>query len=98
MAFHTSPAKELQRYRPGTSYAQFRSVDLVSTQLVGEESFGGSNPFGAQDVLQQMIRLDKDNLQLLTRTPKGCDPLVWQYEHLRYFQLCAPVVFPVMKC
>ncbi|KAI8365385.1 Mob1/phocein [Radiomyces spectabilis] len=42
--------------------------------------------FNVQEYLQQLIRQDKNNIDLLIAVPESVDQEIWQYEHLR--QVC----------
>ncbi|KAG2227081.1 hypothetical protein INT45_003811 [Circinella minor] len=72
---HTS----LRRLYPGTR--------LESSFTWPIESLDGlDSSFGVHEYIQQMIRLDKSNVQHIIELPESIDKQVWQFEHLR--QVC----------
>lgn len=42
------------------------------------------SPFALQEYIQELVRVDRNNIPLLLDLPSGQDTNVWQYEQLRY--------------
>jgi hypothetical protein len=41
-----------------------------------------------EQFLQQSVRRDSANLELIVSQPESADSSMWQYEHLRYCVIC----------
>ena len=60
------------------------SIFLQSSFTWPVESLDGlDSSFGVHEYIQQMIRLDKNNVQHIIELPESIDKQVWQFEHLR---------------
>ena len=49
-------------------------------------------PLAAQEHIQELIRLNPDNVDKIIELPKECDLGAWQYEHIRQFLMEANIL------
>ncbi|XP_059620465.1 MOB kinase activator-like 4 [Phlebotomus argentipes] len=67
----------LRRNRPGTKAKDFCSWP--------DESFEEMDTLAVQQYIQQMIKNDPSDIDLILKMPEAQDEGVWKYEHLRQF-------------
>ncbi len=72
--------KVLRRNRPGTKSSDFSNWP--------EEPFDTmESTLAVQQYIQQTIRKDVSNIEVILEAPETQDEGVWKYEHLRQFSL-----------
>ncbi|CAO3703434.1 unnamed protein product [Rhizopus stolonifer] len=79
MAASIKSSKRQRRLHPGS-----RLEDAFQWPFETIDSLESS--FNVQEYLQQLIRKDCSNVQLLVELPENVEKDIWQYEHLR--QVC----------